>query len=211
LPSRLLATTSSLQYRADNRLASLPADIADHVGQLHVHLRERLLHTLNAPRRIADMLFALPPVGPHHQDLFGRAKRVLQQPIDVHFQQPLAFLNIRFSSRQVLRVGRIHQEHPYAPFRQNVVQGNPIHSRRLHGDGIHSPLHQPIGHVLQVLRETSKATHRLAIQSRRDGDPMFVIAHIYTGGFGVNNTQPQRAILRLQLRSVLLLRLPSGS
>src|SRR6185312_12360325 len=38
------------ENRTDDRLSRHAADIADGVGQLHVHRRERLLHVLNAAR-----------------------------------------------------------------------------------------------------------------------------------------------------------------
>jgi hypothetical protein len=42
------------------------AEVADHVGQFHVPLREDLLHPLNAGCRGSQMLGALPPKRPEH-------------------------------------------------------------------------------------------------------------------------------------------------
>src|SRR5260370_20545164 len=56
----------------------------------------------------------------------------------------------------------------------------------------------------RVLRETSEAPHRLRVQIRRHRHPVLLITYIDTRGFGGHYLQPQRAILPLQLRSVVL-------
>jgi hypothetical protein len=53
---------------------------------LQVHLRQFLLHALNAPGGIGDVLLPLPPQCPHHADFVFRPEGVLQQPVHVQFQ-----------------------------------------------------------------------------------------------------------------------------
>jgi hypothetical protein len=68
----------SCQNRLHNRLPRYPAQIADHIRQLQVHLRQRLVHPLNVPRCSSDQIVPLPPVRPHHADFLRRPERIPQ-------------------------------------------------------------------------------------------------------------------------------------
>src|SRR5262249_15055257 len=46
-----------------NHLSGHPTQIADHIGKLNIHLRQRFLHALYTCGRPGDMLQPLPPVG----------------------------------------------------------------------------------------------------------------------------------------------------
>ena len=52
-----------------DHLSSHPAQIADHIRQLNVHLRQCFLHSLNAGRRPNHVLCPLPPVGAQDPNL----------------------------------------------------------------------------------------------------------------------------------------------
>ena len=65
-----IAEHSQLQWiafaghdRPYDRLSGQPAYVTDHVCQLHVHLREGLLHPLDASRLSPHVFSSLPPVG----------------------------------------------------------------------------------------------------------------------------------------------------
>src|SRR5262249_11742590 len=68
----------SIQNRFQDGLTGHPADVADHVGQLDIHLRQRLLHPLNMANCTAHQILALPPVRPQGANLLRRAKRISQ-------------------------------------------------------------------------------------------------------------------------------------
>jgi hypothetical protein len=53
----------------DDGLSGCSADIGQHIGQLQIHLRQRLLHPQNMPTRTLHEIVALSPVGPHHANL----------------------------------------------------------------------------------------------------------------------------------------------
>ena len=156
-----MAISFSAQNRRNDRLTRGPADIANGIGQLHVHLRQRLLHMLNAARGVPDMLLPLPPKRTHHQSLFVRAERILQQSVGMQSQQPLALLNVGLASGQVLSVRGIYYEHADAPLRQNVVEADPVHARGLQRDRVDPQSHQPVRHFPQVPGETSEALDRM--------------------------------------------------
>src|ERR1017187_7453633 len=101
----------------------------------------------------------------------ARPERVLQQPIDLQLQQPSAFLDVALAARHVLGIPRVHQEHPYAALLQNVVQRDPIHPRRLHGDGLNATALQPVRQGYQIPGKATEATYRLRVQARRYGHP----------------------------------------
>jgi hypothetical protein len=50
-----------IQNRLQDGLPGHPADVADHVGQLDIHLRQRLLHALNVATGTPHQILALPP------------------------------------------------------------------------------------------------------------------------------------------------------
>jgi radical SAM superfamily enzyme YgiQ (UPF0313 family) len=72
---------------------------------------------LNTRRRSTHVLSPLPPVGTKHANLRRRLERVVQQPVGVQFQQPLALPAL--PSRQILRVPWIGQTHLDATFFKN--------------------------------------------------------------------------------------------
>jgi transposase len=61
---QFLGITFPAHYGAHNQLPSQPAQVADHIGQLHIHLRQGFLHPLNAARRRLHMFGSLPPIRP---------------------------------------------------------------------------------------------------------------------------------------------------
>ena len=64
----------SLQHGADDRLPTHPANIAQGIMQLHIHLDHGLLHPLDAASGIADVLAAQAPQGAHRVDFRRRQK-----------------------------------------------------------------------------------------------------------------------------------------
>ena len=62
-----------------NFLASLARDVGDDVGQLNVHLRERLLHVLYMPALIFEQHCTLTPQRAQHTHLVGWTKCAAEQ------------------------------------------------------------------------------------------------------------------------------------
>jgi len=63
----------------DDVHAADAADIAQYIAELHVHLRQNLLHALNGSARLGHQIAPLPPQGAGNPDLMGGLKTVIQQ------------------------------------------------------------------------------------------------------------------------------------
>ena len=66
---QLIGISLSLQDGVNNGLSALPGYIASYVGQLDVHLCQRLLHPLDMSARTPQQVLTLPPIGPHGTNL----------------------------------------------------------------------------------------------------------------------------------------------
>lgn len=85
-------------------------DVADHVMQLHVHQRQRLLHPLGVHRRILDELVPVANQGAKSRDLRLRSEAPPEQPEGVQLLDPLAAEDVRLPPRNVLHVGGVDQQ-----------------------------------------------------------------------------------------------------
>jgi hypothetical protein len=104
------------QDRLENRHASHPRDVADHVLQFEVHLRQRLLHMLEVLPGRGDQHGALAQVAAQHADLLRGPKGGRQQPVGVQALQPLAVLHVTLGpTRRALHFPCIDEHHPKAP------------------------------------------------------------------------------------------------
>ena len=120
--SELMRIAFTRQNGFDDRLPGHSADITQHIRQLHIHLREHLLHPLDVPRCRLHQVIALPPVCPHRADLLRGPERIAQQTVGVQLHQPLALLHVALAAREILRVARIDQVHFQTSLFENVVE-----------------------------------------------------------------------------------------
>src|SRR5205807_7384160 len=67
--SQFMRIVFACQNGLDDGLSGCSADIGQHIGQLQIHLGQRLLHPQNMPTRTLHQIVALPPVGPHLANL----------------------------------------------------------------------------------------------------------------------------------------------
>ena len=120
-------------------------DVGDDVVQLDVHLHERLLHVLNVRGGVLDEPFAMAQVGAQPDDPVARAEAAPEQPVLMELLQPLRIVHVGLAARDMLDVARVHQEHLEAARLENLEHRNPVHARRLHGDGRDADLREPVG------------------------------------------------------------------
>ena len=153
-----------------------PAEIADHVRQLDVHLGERLLHPLDAGAEAAHVIAPLAPIGPCDADLGWRMERIAEQAVGVQLQQPLALLHVALAPGQILRVAGVDQIDLESAGVEDLVQRHPIDAGRLHRDRRHAALLEPVGQPMQVGRETLEPAHRIGVAIRSDGDVVGAVA-----------------------------------
>ena len=144
-----LANTAELQQAGIGWISALPwnqapenphprhpGDVADHIGQLHIHHGQRLLHLLHHSPCLPHQPVPLPPYAPHPSDLLWRPERVSQQSIGVQFQ----FLPPTHPVRRSSTLPSIAAHRP-----------NPT---RL----------QPTRHLVQFLGPRSKLPHRILVR-----------------------------------------------
>ena len=108
-------------------LTRLAHHVRDHVGQLNVHLHQRLLHVLDVPSLHAQQHATLAVQCSQYANLVCRAECPAQQTIAVQLLQPLAVQHIGLATRHVLDVPGVDQQYRQASALQNLVHGDPVH------------------------------------------------------------------------------------
>src|SRR5580700_2049615 len=76
--SQLPRIALSFQDRTHDILSGYSAQIANHVRQLQVHLRQSLLHPQNARPDFTQMFCPLPPIGAKDPNLRSWLERIVQ-------------------------------------------------------------------------------------------------------------------------------------
>ena len=99
---------------------------------LHVHLVQGLLHPLHRARRFARHVRPLAFESAQGADRLARPKRTAQQAATVQHLQPLAIDHVGLSPRHMAQLPRIDQDRLDAPFFQQLIERNPVHTGRFH-------------------------------------------------------------------------------
>src|SRR5260370_41950602 len=84
----------SFQDGSDDVHPANAAQVAQHIAELHIHLRQDFLHALNSTARLSHQIAPLSPQGARNPDLVGGLKAIIQQTKSVQLQQPLTLLNV---------------------------------------------------------------------------------------------------------------------
>src|ERR1035438_6758605 len=122
------------------------AEVADDVRQLHVHGGERLLRLLYRLASLLNYTGSLPPKRTYSPNFSRGPERIPQQSIRVQLHQPLAFLDITFSSRQVFRPACVHQINFQTLLFQHFLQCDPVHPGGLNRYSLNPAGLQPLPH-----------------------------------------------------------------
>src|SRR6266849_2760548 len=72
---------------------------------------------------------------------------------------------------------------------EDLIEGDPIDARALHGDGAHATLPQPVSQSLQILGEGRKAAYWLRIHVLGNCDKDFGSSNIDPGRMGIEDRQ----------------------
>ena len=86
---------------AQDGLATGAHHVGDHVGQLDIHLHQRLLHVLYTARLRAQQGVALSGQGPQYAYPLVRAEGPTQQPVAHQLLQPLEVQHIALAARDM--------------------------------------------------------------------------------------------------------------
>src|SRR5271165_244328 len=96
-----LGVTFSPDNVSQDGHSSRTTDVADHVGQLDIHLRQRLLQVLDTHPRCRHQILSLPQITAQHTNLFGWPECLVQKP------KVCSFCSHWHSCTSVLRPGRV--------------------------------------------------------------------------------------------------------
>ena len=194
--SQRLSVTLAIDDGAQYLLARFTHHVGDDVGELDVHLRERLLHVLHVPALGFQEHPALAPQRTQRAHRIGRTKRPLKQAVGHELLQPLAVQHVGLAARDVLDVARVDQQHGEAARLQQFKQRNPVHARGFHGDRVDAASHEPVGQGIEVDREAGKLTYRFIVPVGRHGDIVGGAADVDAGGVGVGDRQGGSGLAR---------------
>src|SRR2546426_10605798 len=93
----------------ENAQAGDARDIADHDGELEVHLDQRLLHALDVRRRALHQGLAVPQIGAQRRDGRGGSEATAQQPDAMELLDPLAVDDVGLVAGDTLYVTRVDE------------------------------------------------------------------------------------------------------
>jgi hypothetical protein len=163
-----------------------PGDVADHVVELKVHEHHGLLHALDVGGGGLDELVAMT-----HQAAesgHGRIgpKASAQEPKGVQLLDPLAVEDVALASRNSLDVAGVDEEHLDAALFEDLVEGNPVDARGLHGDGVDAARLEPVGQRDELVREALELAHGLFVSIIGDRDPVALAPAVDSGGVEVD-------------------------
>ncbi|CAE6873121.1 hypothetical protein R69658_08256 [Paraburkholderia aspalathi] len=144
---------------------------------------------LDMARLAAQQHPALTPQRAQHAHLLGRAKRPAQQTVCHELLDPLAIQHVGLAPRDVLDMTRIDQHDRETTRLQQFEHSNPVHAGRFHCDSVDPAGLEPVGHGVEVRRETGKFAHRFIVAIRRYRHKVGRAADVDAGGIGMGNRQ----------------------
>ena len=107
--------------------------------------------------------FSMAQVGAQTDHPVAGPEAAAEQPMLVELLQPLGIVHVGLSARDILHVARIHQQHFEAAGFEDLEDRNPVHARRLHGDGLDAGLLEPIGQSVEIAAERPEGANRVVV------------------------------------------------
>ena len=174
--------------RSDDGQAGHPADVAQHLSELDIHLLQGFLHMLNMGGPVFNEHGPLTQVAAQHHDLGFWPEGGTQQPITVQALDPLAILHIALAPRHVLDVAGVDQIDLQTALFQQLEDRDPVHPGRFHRRRRHPASYQPGGQRLQVGGKGPEAPDRVRVPVGWHTRPNLAGTNIQPGGMRVDDT-----------------------
>ncbi len=172
----------------DDGHAGHASEVTDNVGELEVHLWQRLLHGLHMVGGLREEHVAVTPGAAQPAHLVSRPQGAREQPIGVQALPPRAVEPIGLrSTGGTLGLPGIAEEDLQAAGLQQLEPGHPVDPSRFHSDGGHATVHAPVGEGVEVGGERAETAHGWGVATRRHGDPMLGFADVEASGVEVAN------------------------
>src|SRR5574341_83526 len=110
-----------------------PGEIGDGPMDLDVHLIQGLLHPLDAPGALPHEVRQLALEGAEPGDGLAGAEGAPEQPAAVQQLEPLTVADVALPPRDLVELAGVDEEDLEAPRLQELVNGDPVDGRALHG------------------------------------------------------------------------------
>ncbi len=146
---------------ADDRLAGQAHDVGEHLGELNVHLHQRLLHPLYPTGLLGEQHLALTGHRAHDTHVTFWAPSGTQESQAHQLLQPLAILYVALTARNVLHLTRVHQPNLQATLFEYLIHRDPIDASGLEGHRVDTTGEQPVGHGVQVVGHRTELAYRV--------------------------------------------------
>ena len=136
---------------------------------------------------IANKGISMTPEAPQHtQRVFG-PEGTRQKPVGMQPLEPLTVRYVGFPARDILHMSGVDQLYCKPSSFEDLIQGNPIDTGRLHDHGLDTAAFQPISHGVQISRKAFEGAHRVFISVFGYRDPVFCGAYIDAGCICIND------------------------
>ena len=179
----------ALQNGIDDPQSRDARDVCNHVVDLDIHLRERLLNMLDVLGTGLHDVLTVAQQTADGADLLGWAKARAQEPDRVKVLQPLSIAHVRLAPRHILDMARVDEKHLQSRRLQNLENGNPVNAGALHRHGFDSAFGEPGCNVVEVVGEGGKRPHRVGVAVERNRHVNFSGSDIDACRMGIDRRQ----------------------
>jgi hypothetical protein len=174
--------------RAENAQACHPGNITHDMGQVAMHLSQRLVPMLHRLHSHPDQIVSMAEETAELADVLRRTKRRRQQPIRLQLLEPATIEAIRFRApRHIFDMARIDQGNLKASGLQNLKERDPGDPSGCHHDGRNPTGRSPVGEPMEVAGKGAQFLDGLGIASGGDTDPMLFRPHLAARGMRMDD------------------------
>src|SRR5207253_301303 len=136
-------------------------------------------HPLDTPSPLGHEIGHLALEGSQPGDGLDRAERAPKKPAAMKQLEPLTVAEVGLPPRYVVKLAGIDENDLYPPRLEQLVDGDPVYRRALHGYRLHALFGEPVGELIQlVCRRPEHPNVRFAVVSGRATHPMLRAAHV---------------------------------
>jgi len=167
-------------------LTGLAGHIAQHLGELHVHLEQGLLHVEDVRGAVFEQLGAVTQQGAQGDQVGFGTERTLQQAVTVQGLNPLTVQHVRLASGDAPQRAGADQAAAKARRFERLEERNPVDTGAFHGHCLDVMFFEPGGDGLQVGGVIAEGAHQLGALVARHADHDLVSSEVHSGGVRVD-------------------------
>jgi len=119
-------------------------------------------------------------------DIVGGAEGSSEQTVGMELLKPLTVKNIALTTRNALKVVRVHQQYFEASFFENLHQRNPIDPRRLHHHGLDAAGSEPACQFIEMASKCTEGPDRLCCSIWRHSRVVDLASYINSSCVGMD-------------------------